>query len=298
MSRKEALSRHNLIIKKLRKHPATFNEISDYLSLESELQAYDFNVSARTFLRDREDIRSLYNIDIQYDFFRKVYFIDSEEKPEMNERILEAFDVFSTLNLTDRVSNYIHFEKRRPKGTENLFELLLAIKDKLQINFTYQKFWEEEYSHRQVEPYALKEFKNRWYVLSKDLKDGNVKTFALDRLTNLKITNIPFQYPADFQIEESFRYCFGIIRPNEEKPEDVILSFDPIQGKYILTSPLHHSQETLVDNKNEIRIKLKLNLTYDLIMELLSYGEYVKVIHPKALADEIKTSHLNAFNRY
>ncbi len=114
MSKREAISRYNLIIKKLRKCSASFSEIADYLSLESELLSYDFNVSKRTFQRDLEDIRSIYNIDIQYNFSRKVYFIDFEQQPEVNERILEAFDTFNALNITDRLSNHIHFEKRRP----------------------------------------------------------------------------------------------------------------------------------------------------------------------------------------
>ena len=76
MSKRESITRYSLIIKKLRKKPASFNEISEYLLLESELQEYNFNVSKRTFKRDLEDISSLYNIDIVYDFSRKVYFID------------------------------------------------------------------------------------------------------------------------------------------------------------------------------------------------------------------------------
>ena len=119
MSKRESIARYNLIIKKLRKQPSSFSEISDYLAFESDLQEYNFIVSKRTFQRDIEDIRSVYNIDIQYDFSRKVYYIDFDEQPEVNERILEAFDTFNALNITDRLSNYIHFEKRRPQGTQN-----------------------------------------------------------------------------------------------------------------------------------------------------------------------------------
>src|SRR5690606_31500428 len=150
------------------------------LALESELQEYNFNVSKRTFQRDLDDIRSFYNIDIRFDFSRKVYFIDVDEQHEKNERILEAFDTFNALNLSDRLSNNIHFEKRRPQGTENLHGLLHAINNHFQISFAYRKFWDDELTKRNAEPYALKEFKNRWYVLANDLKDNQVKSFALD----------------------------------------------------------------------------------------------------------------------
>lgn len=298
MSKRESISRYNLIIKKLRKHPATFNEIDDYLTLESELQSYKFNVSNRTFLRDLEDIRSIYNIDIQYDFSRKVYSIDLDQQPEVNERIMEAFDTFNALNISDRLSDYIHFEKRRPQGTENLFGLLHAIKNKLQISFTYQKYWENRLTERVVEPYALKEFKSRWYILAMDLKDNQVKSFALDRLTQLEISKKQFKFPHDFDVNEHYRYCFGIIGSNGKEPQEVVLSFTPFQGNYIKSLPLHESQKVEIDNDVELRIQLKIIITLDFIMELLSYGENVKVIKPDSLIDKMKAIYRKALGQY
>jgi hypothetical protein len=78
--------------------------------------------------------------------------------------------------------------------------------------------------------------------MAKDSKDGSIKSFALDRLTNLEITNSEFEFPADYSIEENYRYCFGIIQPNDEVPQDIILSFDAVQGKYVKTLPLHGTQ--------------------------------------------------------
>ena len=298
MSKRESITRYSLIIKKLRKKPASFNEISEYLLLESELQEYNFNVSKRTFKRDLEDISSLYNIDIVYDFSRKVYFIDFDEQPEVNERIFEAFDTFNALNISDRLSDYIHFEKRRPQGTENLYGLLHAIKNKVQICFKYHKFWEDDNSLRVVEPYALKEFKNRWYVLANDLKDNRVKSFALDRLSDLEITNKKFQLPNNFNTNEHFKFSFGIISPNGHEPQEVILSFDPFQGKYIKTLPLHESQEILKDNEQELLIKLSLYITHDFFMEVLSFGENVKVIQPESLISDLKNTNRKVLNLY
>ena len=298
MSKRESIARYNLIIKMLRKHPATFEEITDYLSLESELQEYNYTISKRTFQRDLEDIRSLYNIYIQYDFSRKVYYLEFDDQSDITERVLEAFDTFNALNLSDRLSNSIHFEKRRPQGTENIYGLLHAIKLQVQIKFSYKKFWEDEMTQRNVEPYALKEFKNRWYVLANDMKDKQVKSFALDRLSDLEITKRKFQMPNDFNVNEHYKYCFGIISPNDNPLEEVILSFTEEQGKYIKTLPLHHTQEILVDTKKEFRIKLQLYITHDFKMELLSYGDQVKVIEPKSFAEDIKKTLKDAVKRY
>jgi predicted DNA-binding transcriptional regulator YafY len=214
------------------------------------------------------------------------------------QRMMEAFDLFNSLNLAQDLTPFVHLEKRRPQGTENLYGLLHAIKNKLQIRFSYQKFWEEEISQRIADPYGLKEFKNRWYIMAKDNKDGNIKSFALDRLTSLEITNSKFEFPTDYSIEENYRYCFGIIHPNDEVAQDIILSFDPTQGKYVKTLPLHATQQILIDNDGELQIKLKLCVSYDLVMELLSFGNNMKVLQPKSLADEIKAAHKNAYKQY
>lgn len=288
MSKREAIIRYSLIINKLRKYPSSFKDISDYLEFESELQSYNLNVSKRTFHRDLEDIRSIYNIEIQYDYSKRVYFIDFEDQQEVNERLLEAFDTFNALNIADKNSQHIHFEKRKPQGTENLYGLLHSIKNSLCIKFVYKKYWDKELSIRNCEPYALKEFKNRWYVVAKDQNDGIIKSFALDRLCSLEITNKKFKVPENFNINDYFKYTFGIIGANGKEPEEIVLSFTAFQGKYIKSLPLHETQEILLDNKEKLDIKLKLVITYDLIMEILSFGENVVVIKPDHLVNDLK----------
>lgn len=305
MSKRGYISRYLLILKKLKVKPySTYEELQSYIENQFDyLQMQDDNLqigfSKRTLQRDIKEIRNIFGIDIEYSKSQKGYFISQNENENMNfQRMMEAFDMFNSLNLAQDLTPIIHLEKRRPQGTENLYGLLHAIKNRLRIKFSYQKFWEEELSQRLVEPYALKEFKNRWYVMAKDSNDNHIKSFALDRLTNLEITNINYQYPDNFNIEQSYRYCFGIISPNDQEPQDIILSFDPFQGKYIKTLPLHDTQELLVDNDKEVKIKLKLFLTHDLVMELLSFGDNMKVIEPKSLADQIKQTHEKAYRQY
>lgn len=298
MSKRKSLLRYTLIINKLRSRPCGFEEIKDRLERESDLRGDDLVISKRTFQRDVDEIRSLYNIDIQYTFSRRVYFIEDAEEPELRDRILEAFDLFNTFNISAGLSGHVHFEKRRSAGTENLYGLLHAIKNRLVTLFTYEKFWEEEVSHRNVNPLLLKEFKNRWYILAKDSKDDKTKTFALDRLSGLEITKKHFAMPADFDAEKTFRFCFGIINPEDEEPEEIILSFTPTQGKYIKTLPLHASQKIVAEDSEKLQVKLNLCITHDLIMELLSYGPDMKVLQPASLAREIKQAHKKAFAQY
>lgn len=299
MSKREYLIRYRLIINKLRRSPSSFKEINDYLKRESELQSYNFVVSLRTFQRDLIDIRTIYQTDIRYNPSAKVYYIDDEGQPEVNKRIFEAFDTFNALQVADGLSKHIHFEKRKPQGTENLYGLLHAIRNKFQIKFTYQKYWEDEITHRVVEPYALKEFENRWYVLSRDLKDKKIKSFGLDRLSDLEITKWPFETLNDFDINKYYENCFGIVAPEPgQKPEEIILSFDPVQGKYIKSLPLHESQQIISDTSDELRIRLKLYITYDLLFELIRFADRLRIIQPQQLINDVRDAYKVAAEQY
>src|ERR1035437_78860 len=234
MSKRGYISRYLLILKKLKAKPySTYEELQSYIDnqfdyLQMQDNTLNIGFSKRTLQRDIREIRNTFGIDIEYSTKSKGYFISQSEMENMNfQRMIEAFDMFNSLNLAQDLTPFIHLEKRRPQGTENLYGILHSIKNKFQIKFSYQKFWEDEISQRTVEPYALKEFKNRWYILAKDSKDNNIKSFALDRLTNLEITNRTFESPMTYNIEESYRYCFGIISPTDEEPQEIILSFDP-----------------------------------------------------------------------
>lgn len=305
MSKKGYISRYLLIIKKLKaKSYTSYEELKGYIENQIEfLQMMDdqlsIGFSIRTLQRDIKEISNNFGIDIEYSRSGKGYHIVQSESENMNfQRMMEAFDMFNSLNLSQDLAPFIDLEKRKPLGTENLYGLLHAIKNKLQIKFAYQKYWDDEISLRIAEPYAMKEFKNRWYVMAKDKKDNNVKSFSLDRLSGLEITNTTFIYPENYNIEEQYRYCFGIIDPNKNEPEEIVLSFDHIEGKYIKSLPLHSSQQILIDNEQELRLKLKLFVTYDLIMELLSHGYNLKVLQPESLVEEIRSVHERAFKQY
>ncbi len=298
MSKKEYLWRYLLIIKKLKKYPVTWKDIRQYLKTESEIQDHRFDTSLRTFQRDLKEIRSIFGIDIRCNRSDQTYSIDPEGRDEAMVRMLEALDTLNALKMTDSFTGTVYFEKRRPQGTENMYGLLHAITNKLMVEFNYLKFWDELPTHRKLEPYALKEFENRWYVIGLNLSDLKVKTFGLDRISDFVVTPIRFSHPREFKVDEHFRNCFGIIGPTDQELHEVILSFTQLQGKYIKSLPLHESQEILIDNEKELRIKLRLYLTYDFIMEVLKYGPSVKVIQPESLIEEVKTACRESLAQY
>lgn len=298
MSKQESLTRHRIIIQKLRNKPSSFEEILDKLGSESELNEMKFEISKRTFQRDLKEIETLYGIEIKFDRSRKVYFISEDNQDEYSERMFEALDIFQVLNLNQSISDFIQFDTRKPEGTEHLSGLLYAIQNRFQVQFRYQKFWSDEVEVRTVEPYLLKEFKKRWYVFVYDLERKEFRTFGLDRLFALNITQTKFQHPQKINPKEFFKDCFGIVGPGDQSPQDIKLKFTEGQGNYIRTMPLHHSQQILEDNNGEMIVLLKLVPTYDFVQELLSHGEFVQVLAPKNLEKQLKTRMQEALRLY
>lgn len=298
MSKRGFYQRYSLIIKRLQKSPASFKEINNYLEQQSEIQDFDLKFSLRQFQRDIKDIHGLFGLDIQYSRAKKAYFIDIENKSTATDRMLEYFYMVNALNVTDDLSKHIHFEQRRAQGTEHFYGLLHCIRNHFIVKFPYHKFEDDIIVKREVEPYVLKEFKGRWYLIAKDVNDGYTKTFGLDRIQDLEITKKKFTTSDEFNANDLFRNYFGIINSSDNELIEIILSFDPFQGKYVKSFPLHESQKVILDNQNETRVQLSLYITYDFLLELLSFGDRVKVISPDSLREEICDIYNNALKQY
>jgi predicted DNA-binding transcriptional regulator YafY len=297
MSKRESLLRHRLIISKLRRSPCSFEQIQDFLEIQSEISGDQLVCSLRTFQRDIKEVASLYDIVINYNKSLNAYEIIHEGNEEQNERFLEAFEIFNALKVANQYSNKLLVEKRRPMGTEHLLGLLHAIKNNLEVSFLYEKYFEDNSRTRTVRPIAIKEAKYRWYVLAKDTEDLKVKSFGLDRMSSMELSKVKYDPILDYNSEEEYKHSFGIIGGNGQQPKKVVLSFTPIEAKYIKSLPLHHSQQIILENADECRFQYLIHTTYDFIMEILAIGSKVKVLEPNELRTAIiqnleKTLHL------
>ena len=271
---------------------ASYEEIQDYLILkyqDQDIDLDDLKFTKRTFLRDKEAISKILKTDIIYRRSSNTYAIDVDVDNEFQE------DVFDNLLLVEAFRNVqgkkdvMLFEQRKSRGLHWLSGLVHAITHQKIVALQYTKFWEGVAHKKVLEPYALKEFKNRWYLLAHEKNDEKyfIKTFGLDRISDLEIAPSTFKRKK-YDAEKDFEYAFGIISTLNETPQEIILSFNYDQGKYIKTLPLHHSQEILIDDDTEFRIKLTLVPTYDFEREILSHGNRVKIISPESFKNHLK----------
>ena len=288
MSKLIYFKRYLYIIDRLRSRPSNFAELQEYVirKLENEDIDTNFEYAIRTFERDKKDILTLFGISIEYNRKDKAYYIDEEEIEDQSvTRMIDAFSIHHALQEGNKLSPSVFLEKRKSLGTEHIHGIIHAIQNGCILKFTHKKHWEDDITQREVKPIAIKESQQRWYLICWDKKDETVKTFGLDRISNLKITDIKFK-PIAFNVEKEFRNAFGVLR--DEPAEKVILEFTKQQGNYIKTFPLHESQRIVEETEDEVILEVCIHTTNDFIMELLKYGSEVEVLEPQSLIGIMK----------
>ena len=262
---------------------ASFKEILKHLEELYHKESFATNLasSQKTFKRDLGLLLEL-GIEIKFKRSTMTYQIVNEEFSVSSQTIFDNILLLNAYKQTENNSEIMIFEKRQASGLHNLEGLVFAIKNSKIITFNYTKNWEGVPPKKVLEPYALKEFKNRWYLLANEVdgKDLFIKTFGLDRISDLEISTKPFS-KQEIDVNEMFVNSFGIISTLGQKPENIILSFDYEQGKFVKSLPIHHSQKVVIDNDSEYRIELTLAPTYDFYQELLTHTGRMKIISPE-----------------
>ncbi len=196
------------------------------------------------------------------------------------------------------LDNYIQFEKSTvSKGNEYLGPLLEYIRTKKSVRIQYRKFTDDTTKEYELHPYLLKEYKNRWYLIAWEISSGQIRTFGLERMERLELGDKKFTISKSFNPDTFFKYSIGITeRP--EKPEQIVLRFTLLAGKFLLTQPIHPSQKVIAQNETEITIGLKVLITQELISFILSNGSAVRVIQPQSLQSLITTELQKAIANY
>jgi len=282
MSQHGTIRRHSLIIEKIgRNQYPSFDLIKDYLF------EHGFEVSPRTIQRDIEQIRYEFGIEIKYHRYRNGYFIDTEASINLDGflRFLEIVNTATLLTESLRDSketlNYISFESRGDlRGIENLKPLLFAITNHRKISFSHENFQTGQQRKYSVRPYMLKEYQNRWYLVGIIGGTSEFRTFGVDRILNLVVKDETFHPGSRKNPLELFENTVGLTYSSHEL-EAVILSFTPLQGKYVRALPFHKSQEIIEENEKEFRVRLRIIPNYEFKQKIMMLGETVIVLQPK-----------------
>lgn len=299
MSKQRTIRRYSLIIEKVKGgfYPS-FDDLQGYL------EKFDFEISSRTLQRDIAAIRLEFRLEIEYDRDRNGYYIDYDNSIDIDSffRFLEIVNTAELLTESLAESRdalkHISFDMGGGfKGIEYLKPLLSAIKDCKVITFKHTGFQSAEIKECTIKPYLLKEYQNRWYIVGLFLDSNESRTFGIDRIEELDILAKKFKREEKLNPIDLFSRTIGVVY-SEEDDHDVVLTFTPKQGNYVKTLPWHRSQEILIDNEDELRIRLSVNPNFELLQMVLKQGEAVKVLEPKWFADQVKDRLNSALKQY
>jgi predicted DNA-binding transcriptional regulator YafY len=205
--------------------------------------------------------------------------------------------------LADRLSgsnleNVIQFESvPESKGHEKLPLFLDAIRNNHECEFDYTPYVDGRPRHYIYHPYLLKENKNRWYLVGKDIANNKIRTLGLDRIGPVQLTGHTFFPDSQFNPDHFFRYSFGI-GTYSGIPEEIILKLDTVQTRYILSNPLHPSQKLIDSEDGSQLVSLFIIPSDELRMQILSYGAKAEVVKPEWLRQEIKETLDKALGGY
>lgn len=203
------------------------------------------------------------------------------------DKIVDRVSISSNPGDKD-LNHYVQFESAVVSGgNEFLPDLLNAIRNNLIVHFDYASFITGKSKNRTVVPLLLKEYRNRWYLISLDKLKNNIITYALDRMSGLIISEETGKKPDDFDPELYFKHSIGISANNDDKPEKVIFKADNIAAKYIDSQPFHSSQTIIKAGKNRTTFQLNVLIAEELIRTIMSYGGEIEVLEPVSLRENI-----------
>ena len=248
-------------------------------------------IPLRTFHHHRQAIEKLFDINIACD--RQggyVYYIeDAEELKREGVRkwLLDTFAVGTALHESHRLKDKILLEEY-PSGERYLLPVIEAIDECMTLEITYQGHWQDHPSTFQIEPYCLKVFGRRWYVVARSPYYDKVLVYSLDRILGLEQTGDVFEYSSAFSPKAYFDGCFGVITDEEYDVERIRIKVYGNQCKYFRSLPLHHTQKEIETCSGYSVFDYKLRPTYDFCQAVLSHGSFVEVLESLWLREQIR----------
>ena len=261
-------------------------------------------VSDRQLKRDIESLRAEFGLDIHYSVIKRGYYLENEE--ETFPYFLKLLEFSQNMELLtnylkegSNIAEIIEFEDYNSfKGVQYIRDIAFFIKDGAEICLKYKRFdaiAEKEYC---FQPYLLREYLNRWYVIGLLSGSNEIRTFGLDRIVGVKETGHQFKKEKLNDILSLFRNVIGINAAENDIAEEIELVCMPFQGNLLKTLPLHSSQKVISETPNEIIFSYKLVVNFELKHRLLMMATQARVVKPLRLKEEMEKLLTEAQNFY
>ena len=268
--------------------PISFKELHRRYEEDFERGSW---MEERMFHRYRGIVSTVFDVDIEYNRTLKGYVINNRsgiENMKLREWMIRTFSICSELHQNQDLKKRILLGD---SPSEMWFpQVVNAMRENLVLKMSYKAFYEAEASTFEVEPWFVKNFNGRWYVIGKihQTESDQLFRYALDRVEALEPTDCKFKYPKKYDPEQYFENYYGIMADDEEfGVETVVLRVDADQCDYLRTRKLHHTQVEVERTAGYSVFKYNLCPAYDFRQKILSMGDTVEVLAPSSLRKHV-----------
>lgn len=268
----------------------TFKELNE-LWLRDEISE-GVELSIRTFHKWRIAIEDLFAINIENEGKGEYrYYISSSYGIHNNPLYNWLIETFSLGNLMmNSISLHERILLESVPSKRFLPTIISAMKEGKTLRLKYRAFGHETERTVLLEPYCIKQFKQRWYVLGRNIQADKLLIYALDRVVEMaKEETLKFTMPTSFSAENYFSKAYGIITGDETSEGTVVLQVSEWHAHYLRSLPLHHSQVEKESSGGYCIFEYQLCPTFDFQQEILSMGAFVEVVSPQWLREKISS---------
>ena len=235
----------------------------------------------------------------------------TEEEENLLSEVLNTigqFDGLDTFEWLDSLKKRLDIKEHRRiilfdsnpylTGKKLIGTLFTAISNKCVISLKYHSFKNSEANRYIVNPYLLKEYNNRWFLIA-GYKDGTIRNFALDRIEGFEIMSALEYIEPDEDMESRFDDIVGVTLLNDMPTEDILLWVNEEGYQYVKTKPLHGSQRDVKGEEDKMVrekypalqggrfFRLQCILNYELKQLLMSKMDQLVVLEPATLKDDL-----------
>ena len=169
-----------------------------------------------------------------------------------------------------------------------LFETVSqAVLRSVELEFEYRKLQSKGYEPRRVRPLHIASLENQWYVFAEDLERKDLRTFALPRMRNVRLTEAKFRRPANFSISKVLSGSFGVFEGG--KKHRIRLRFDAFAARLVSERTWHESQRFRPAKDGSATLEMELGSLEEIQRWVLSWGSHVCVLGPAELIGRVRT---------
>lgn len=294
--------------------------------------AEHLEVHKRTVERDIERLRDQFMAPIEYDQIRKgYYYSDQFSLPAIKLQEGEAIALFlgqkllmqckgtpleDALNRAmmkirlllpdeievdlERAVEAVSFHVDPMRGDEievaQTYQTLTeALENRKTVDIEYYSASRNEHTVREIDPYHLRLVEGSWYCIAYCHERAEVRIFALDRISSIKVTDKIFEVPEDFSIEE---YLGDSLTLERGTPHKVVIEFDNTQVPYVKDKTWHTSQQIEELPDGGFRLTLTTGSLGEIMRWVMSLGSHAVIVQPEALRQRIVDELEKARNNY